>query len=244
MKYKFLFTTIVVLLCGRYGSAQQQAQDSLARVPMTKVQREMLKITNLNDLKTAYDTLTTSYDQRYFINALPGYFKMENIQTIPAWVNDAVIAALASKDPLLVDEAVRVAGALKVQCAAELMDLYKTVHTTFGCNENMIKSGILMSLIPMIDANKQQFYFGLLANESFPVLSASFGALLEALDKTRSMDFLPKLAEYSSSLSALAAKMESEKEPNYYRLQLCREMLAKVDRLRNSISEGTEGGGK
>jgi hypothetical protein len=241
MKYRLLFSVIVLLLCCRFGEAQQLTEEQLARIPMTKVQRAMLNITDPADLKTAYDTLTTSYDQRYFINALPGYFKMKNIQTIPVWVNDAVIAALASKDPLLVDEAVRAAGVLKVPCATELMDLYKTVHTTFGCNENMIKSAILVSLIPMSDANKQQFYYGLLINEPFPILSASFGALLEALNSQPSQTYLPKLAEYSSNLDSLATKMASQKPPDY-RLELCRQVLAKVNNLRGSISLGTEGG--
>jgi hypothetical protein len=240
MKYRLLF--IVLLLCCRYGEAQQLTEEQIARIPMTTVQRAMLNITDPADLKTAYDTLTTSYDQRYFINALPGYFKMKNIQTIPAWVNDAVIAALVNKDPLLVNEAIRVAGALKVQCATEIMDLYKTAHTTFGCNENMIKSAILISLIPMSDANKQQFYYDLLTNESFPVLSASFGALLEALNSQPSQAYLPKLAEYSTTLDSLVTNMAAQKDPNYYRLQLCRDMLVKVNNLRSSISQSTEGG--
>ena len=123
------------------------------------------------------------------------------------------------------------------------MDLYKTVHTTFGCNENMIKSAILMSLIPMTDANKQQFYLDLLTNESFPVLSASFSALLEALNSQPSQAVLPKLAEYSARLDSLATKMAAQKPPDS-RLELCRKMLAKVNNLRSSITNSTNGGGQ
>jgi hypothetical protein len=212
---------------------------------MTSVERGLLKIKDPNDLKLGYDTLKTTYDQRYFLNALPGYFADKKIQTVPGWVKNAVIDGIGSRDPLLVNEAVRVAGALKINCSGELMSLYKNVKSTYGCNEEMLKTTILNSLSTMDNPKKQWFFYDLLTKEDVPVLSSSFEALLDAMVTSRSQAYDQKLGEYSYKLSSLKSKYQTGKEHDY-RFKKCQYLAEKIENLRGRIardnSENQKGG--
>jgi hypothetical protein len=238
MKPIFLLTTAVLLLCSGFSVASDPPQTR----PMTKYEKAISNITDQNDLKTAYDTMKTDYDRRYFLNALPGYFKDHNIQTVPDWVQKAILDGIKSKDPQYIREAAWTAGALNINYSNVLMALYPTIHTTYGSHEDILKSTILESLIPMDNANKKQFLFDILTKDGMPLGCAMFGALLDAIYAAPDTIYTQKLADYSSTLDAKISQMEADtsQEKNYWISKL-KEIKDKIDRVRNRVATG---GGK
>ena len=69
---------VLLLTAGEYAVAQQR--DSFANYPMTRAERALMEISNLNDLKQAYDTLKTDYARWSFIHILPAYFPSKGIK--------------------------------------------------------------------------------------------------------------------------------------------------------------------
>jgi hypothetical protein len=235
MKYKLLFISTILMLCAGYGLAQQQT----ATVPnraLTYMERKMYTNADLSGLAVLYDSLKTEYDRRYFLSALPGFFAERKIQAsvIPTWINAAVIAGLRSMDPLCIFNAANTANILKIGCAQELMAVYTTVHNTFGSHEDMIKTAILGALAGLNDPSKQSFLLSVLANDYFPLLSASFSALLNAIETVKTPTFLPKITEYSDSLNSLATRMQSAKEKSS-KLPECLAMQNRVNNLRKEL---------
>jgi hypothetical protein len=241
MKSLILITIAVLLLCSSYSLAADPPQTR----PMTRYEKAIANITDPNDLKTAYDTMKTDYDRRYFLNALPGYFKDHNIQTMPDWIEKAVLYGLNNKNPLMACEAIRAAGALKINYSDNLMTLYPTIRTTFGCHEDMLKSAVLNSLSRLDNANKKQFYYDILTKEQMPLLGAAFNTLLDAIYTMPDQIYAQKLTEYSSTLGTMIGQMEAstEKEKDY-RLPRYKELKDKIERLRNRIAKSLQGGGQ
>jgi hypothetical protein len=237
MKYKPTIGMFLLLTCYYHGFAQQFVNAVPVRA-MTNIERTMYGASNMNDLKNTYDTMKTDYERRYFLCALPNFCIDMNIQSIPAWMGNAVIAGLASKDPLCVFNAVNAAGALKISSTTELMALYNTTHSTFGCHEDMIKSAILGSICKVDSGNttaltkKNAFLYSVLTSDSLTLLSASFSALINALTLNANASYIPKLQEYSTRLSALETKLSAEKESFFY-LDRCRGLKNKITTLCN-----------
>jgi hypothetical protein len=67
-------------------------------------------------------------------------------------------------------------------------------------------------------------------------LSASFEALLNAIETLKTPVFTAKLTEYTGSLRASIIKMEAQTPPDF-ELGRARELLAKTERLLNNISQ-------
>jgi hypothetical protein len=231
MKYKLLFGSIILLLCASYSAAQQTV--TVPNRALTYMEQKMYTKADLNSLAAMYDSLKTDYDRRYFLSALPGFFAERNIQAsaAPSWVYSAVIAGLRSNAPLCVFNAANAANALKINCPQDLMAVYKTVHNTFGSHEDMIKTAILGALCGLYDPYKQSFLYDVLTKDYFPVLSASFSALLNAIETAKSPMYLPKLSVYSDSLNSLATRMQSAKEKSS-KLPECLAMKNRVNALR------------
>jgi hypothetical protein len=238
MKPLILLTTVVLLLCSSYCLAADPPQTR----PMTRYEKAIANITDPNDLKSAYDTMKTDYDRRYFLNALPGYFKDHNIQTVPDWVQKAILDGIRSKDPQYIREAAWTAGALKINYSGDLMALYPIIRTTYGSHEDMLKSAILESLIPMDNASKKQFLYDILTKDGMPVGCATFDALLDAIYADPDVMYEQKLAECSTSLAAQIAQIEADtdKEKKFW-LPRLQEIKDKIDRVRTKVAAG---GGK
>jgi hypothetical protein len=236
-----LLTTAILLFCSSFCLAADPPQTR----PMTRYEKAIANITDPNDLKTSYDTLKTDYDRRYFLNALPGYFKDHNIQTVPDWIEKAVLYGLNNKKPLMVCEAIRTAGALNINYSDNFITLYPSIRTSFGCHEDMLKSSVLASLSRLDNANKKQFYYDILTKEDMPCLSATFNTLLDAIYAEPDQIYAQKLTEYSSTLGTIISQMESstEKEKDY-RLPQYKDLKDKIERLRNRIEKSQQGGGQ
>jgi hypothetical protein len=228
----------MLLLCSSYGLAADPPQTR----PMTRYEKAIANITNPNDLKTAYDTMKTDYDRRYFLNALPGYFKDHNIQTVPDWVQKAMLDGIKSKDPQYIREAAWTASALRINYSSDLMSLYPTIRTTYGSHEDMLKSTILESLIPMDNANKKQFLYDILTKDGMPLGCATFGALLNAIYAEPDAMFSQKLTEFSTTLGTQIAQITADtlQEKKYW-LPRLQEIKDKIDRVSAKIATG---GGK
>jgi hypothetical protein len=241
MKPKLLLTITVLLFCGGYTAAQQADEPPQPR-PMTKYERAIAEITDPNDLKIAYDTLKNNYDRRYFLNALPGYFADHKIKTVPAWVEKAVLEGIKSKDPQYIREAVWATGALKINYSGDLMSLYPTIRTTFGCHEDMLKSTILVSLSRMENAGKKQFLYDILTKDEMPLGCATFSALLDAIYAEPDLMYTQKLEEFSSTVGTQIAQItaDTDQEKKYW-LPRLQEEKDKIDRVRSRIAKG---GGK
>jgi hypothetical protein len=238
MKPILLLTTAVLLLCSGYCLASDPPQTR----PMTRYEKAIANITDPNDLKTAYDTMKTDYDRRYFLNALPGYFADHKIQTVPEWVEKAVLDGIKSKDPQYIREAVWTAGVLKINYSGDLMTLYPTIRTTYGSHEDMLKSTILVSLSRMENAGKKQFLYDILTKDEMPLGCATFSALLDAIYAEPDVMYELKLAECSSTLGDQIAQITAgaDQEKKYY-LPRLQEIKDKIDRVRTMVAKG---GGK
>jgi hypothetical protein len=235
MKPKLMFITAVLLFCSGYGKASDPPQTR----PMTKYEKAIAKIDDLNDLQTAYDTLKTDYDRRYFLHALPGYFADLKIKAVPDWVEKAVLEGIGSRKPLYIREASNTAGALGISCSRELMDLYPTVRATYGNHEDMLKSTIIAALIRMENSSKKQFYYDILTKDDVPLMSASFSALLDALFKEPDPMYAQNLMEKSSVLGIQIAQIEADTDKEKkYQLPRLREVKEKIDRVRSRITTG------
>ena len=229
MIYKLLFGAMVLLFCAGYGVAQ------VPNRALTFMEKQMYQTASTSELGMLYNSLTTEYDRRYFLLALPGYFAERKIQSAaPAWVTTAILNGLQSKDPLCVHNAAVAAGMLKINCAPQLMACYKTVHNTFGSHEDMIKTAILGALAGMDDTNKQAFLFGVLTNEHYPLISGTFEALLSALETVKSPTYVSKLTAYSDTLETLALTLGKVKEQEY-KVRQCRAVQDRINRLRKMI---------
>jgi hypothetical protein len=242
MKSKYLIGLLALLACGFYAAAQQpDISDPLAQQPMTVVERQLINTADISEIQQIYDTLKTDYERRNFIHALPRYFSMKNITSVPAWVDNAVLTALTSNEPFYVAEAVRTAGVLKINCSQVLMNLYRSVHAKYGCNEELLKSYILNSLRCIQDPGNHQFFYEVLTADNMPLLSAQFEALLYALEKNRKMDvksnvYNIKLAECSSKINSLKIQFQTDKKHGYgYRR--ASEILKKIEALREGIAK-------
>jgi hypothetical protein len=241
MKPIILLTTAVLLLCGSYAAAQKAADTGQTR-PMTRYEKAIAKITDPKDLKTAYDTLKTDYDRRYFLNALPGYFSDHKITTVPDWVEKAVLDGIKSKEPQYIREATQTAGALKINYSSDLMTLYPTIRTTYGSHEDMLKSTILVSLSRMENPGKKQFLYDILTKDEMPLGCATFSALLDAISAEPDARYEQKLAECSSTLGDQIAQIDADpNKENKYLLPRLREVKDKIDRVRTKVATG---GGK
>lgn len=241
MKPKLLLTVAVLLPCGSYAAAQKAIDTGQTR-PMTGYEKAIAKIDNMNDLKTAYDTMKTDYDRRYFLNALPGYFADHEIKAVPDWMEKAVLDGISSKDPQYIREAARTAGALGTNCSDDLMALYPAIRTTYGSHEDMLKSTVLVSLISMDNADKKRFYYDILTRDEMPLGCAAFGALLDAIYAEPDPMYAQKLDEFSVTLGTQIAQIEADtdKEKKYL-LPRLNEIKDKIDRVRTKIATG---GGK
>jgi hypothetical protein len=238
MKPILLLTTAVLLVCSSYSLAADPPQTR----PMTRYEKAIANITDPNDLKTAYDTMKTDYDRRYFLNALPGYFKDHNIQTVPDWAQKAVLDGIRSKDPQYIREAAWTAGLLKINYSGDLMALYPAIRTTYGSHEDMLKSTILVSLIRMDNANKKQFLYDILTKDGMPVGCATFGAMLDAIYAEPDVMYAQKLTDFSTTLAAQIAQIEADTvKINKYGLPRLQEIKDKIDRVRTKVATG---GGK
>jgi hypothetical protein len=238
MKPILLLTTAVLLLCSGYCLASDPPQTR----PMTRYEKAIANITDPNDLKTAYDTMKTDYDRRYFLNALPGYFSDHKITTMPDWVEKAVLDGIKSKDPQYIREAAWTAGALKINYSSDLMALYPTIRTTYGSHEDMLKSTILVSLSRMENAGKKQFLYDILTKDEMPLGCATFSALLDAIYAEPDARYEQKLAECSATLGAKITQISADTaKEKKYQLPRLQEVKDKIDRVRTKIATG---GGK
>jgi hypothetical protein len=123
------------------------------------------------------------------------------------------------------------------------MDLYRTVPTKYGSNEELIKSYVIHSLSRINDPGNHQFFYEVLTTDRLPLLSAQFDALLDAIDKSRkgnakSIVFDNKLAEYSAKVSSFKTNLNASKNPGEREnRKRAGEMLKKIERLRNAIAQ-------
>jgi|WetSurMetagenome_2_1015567.scaffolds.fasta_scaffold95959_2 hypothetical protein len=236
-----LLTTAMLLLFGWHAQAQQMVDTGQTR-PMTRYEKAIAKITDPNDLKTAYDTMKTDYDRRYFLNALPGYFADHKITAVPDWVEKAVLEGIKSKDPQYIREATWTAGALKINYSGDLMELYPTIRTTYGSHEDMLKSTILVSISRMENAGKKQFYYDILTKDEMPLGCATFSALLDAIYAEPDLKYAQKLTEHSSTLGTQIAQISADKDQEKkYWLPRLQEIKDKIDKVQTRIATG---GGK
>jgi hypothetical protein len=229
MKYKIIIGATALLFCSGFVTAQQQTGLYPKRA-LTYMERKIYANTDINGLQTIYDSLKTEYDRRYFLSALPDFFKERNIQSVPGWVSAAVINAFASNDPLCVLNAVRTSGSLKINCYGQLVALYKTGSTTFGSHKDMIITAIFGALYGMDNPSKSIFLNDVLTNDHFPLLSASFSSLISAMETAKSPMYTQKLAVFSDSLNSLKTRLSAATERSY-KLQECLAMQNKVNKL-------------
>ncbi|MBN1131252.1 MAG: hypothetical protein JXA71_19840 [Chitinispirillaceae bacterium] len=242
MKPILFLTAAVLLFCGGNGMAQV-ADDPPQTRPMTRYEKAIVKIDNMNDLKTAYDTLKTDYDRRYFLHALPGYFTDHKVKTTPEWVRTAVLDGIESKDPLLVNQAINTAAVLKLECAQHLMDRFSIVRDSFGSNFVMLETSIIRAVSRMSNPYKAQFYTGILEKESLPILSSSFNALIDAMVINRSQLYSEKLADYSGRIGSIITELEAKQGEKYY-LEKYKELKGKIDTLCDLIAQDATRGGE
>jgi len=226
MKPIILLTTAVLLLCSGYCLASDPPQTR----PMTRYEKAIANITDPNDLKTAYDTMKTDYDRRYFLNALPGYFTDHKIQTVPDWVEKAVLDGIKSKDPLMVYEALITAGNLKIGCAKEIMGLYNTIPMTFGCQEDMIESAVFLSVAKLDFPEKQQFLYDAITKTPPPVLSPAFENLLWAMESAKSQKYATKLSERLDTINVILNGLQNNKE-EWFKRETSRKIIKKIESL-------------
>lgn len=141
MKQKMLLGLFLFFMGTGFSGAQQDWPRAL-----TYLEKEMYQTRDARELKALYRKLKTEYDRRYFLLAIPEYVAERKISKIPRWLRVAVVHNLKSKDPLVVYNAVNAVTALKISCPGTLMSVFKSVHVTFGSNEEMIKTAILGAL--------------------------------------------------------------------------------------------------
>jgi hypothetical protein len=247
MKSKICIGLFISLLCGFYSAAQSPGTGTLAPYkPMSKLGQRMSNITNLNDLKQAYDTIRYNYDRRSFIRELPGYFTAKGISSIPTWVNTTVVSCLDSNNANLLNESIIAAGAFNIPCGAKLAAIYNVAPAKYGHHSEQIRTSIIHSLRQIHDPNNSQFFLDLLTKASGFFLSEQFEELLLGIDENRSTVYSPKLAECSSQLSSFQANLAVNKNPESD-FEWVSRMLGKITTIQNKIAldqASVNGGGK
>jgi len=229
MKNSSVFSLLIVTVAGIVSVLFADDAEQQIRL-MTRYEKAMQQTSDIYLLENMWDTLSTEYDRRFFLNGLPGYCRDKQVTELPEWITNAVKKSLKSKDPMLVYEAISVAGKLHLECGNELVTLFPKISSTFGCHTDMLKSTLIASLETIDYASKDEFYYKVLENDDINILSAEFESLLDVIESSPKKKYARKLAEHLASVQNFILRTKIVDEAEDAKVKRIRDIGAKIEK--------------
>ena len=172
---------------------------------------EMNEMNSIDALKQLYEK-SNEYNRRYMLKNISDWFEKNEISEVNEWVYSKIDEAFESNRPMLIKEAIVLAGKIKYESVLyKLMNLYKNIHSLYPAEANHIRSEIINTVCSFSEEKKKNAIIQLVMCETRCMLTEEFKLLISVAISYSDPTILSELNKISSEIQARKSKLNPER---------------------------------
>jgi hypothetical protein len=156
----------------------------------------------------------TDYKRIYILQELENWMKEHNVTAEPSWLPNAVAQAMASRNSMLIQEAIKLIGKYKYTSFRDsLVVLYRDAHARYTPEANQIRSEIIHAVNQFDKATRDSIILQLFTIKPRYYQSGEFYSLVKALSECGNAGHQNELRAIAREIDQRMKEIDQTKDP-------------------------------